>query len=89
MFALTSSGTHFSINLIAVSILNLSSEFEAFTQNELDNAIRDNIYECYDIYERFLEKEKQSSLFLYFQDDKVGMVSKRYYEMSVLNILKE
>lgn len=59
------------------------------TQNELDNAIRDNIYECYDIYESFLEKEKQSSLFLYFQDDKVGMVSKRYYEMSVLNILKE
>ena len=59
------------------------------TQNELDNAIRDNIYECYDIYENFIVKEKQNNLFLYFQDDKIGIASKRHYEISVLNILKD
>ncbi len=59
------------------------------TQNELDNAIRDNIYECYDIYENFIEKEKQSGLFLYFQDDKIGIASKRRCEISVLNLLKD
>lgn len=58
------------------------------TQNELDNAIRDNINECYAVYESYLEKEKISGAFLYFEDDKIGINSKRYYEMSTVDILK-
>lgn len=57
------------------------------TQNELDNAVRDNIYECYEFYNNFIEKEKDCSLFLYFENDKVGMTLKRNAEMSVLDIL--
>lgn len=59
------------------------------TQNELDNAVQDNIYECFEIYQDFIDKEKAKPLFLYFEDDKVGMSSKRNAEMSVLDILND
>ena len=59
------------------------------TQNELDNAVQDNIYECFEIYQTFIDKEKATPLFLYFKDDKVGMSTKRMSEMSILNILND
>lgn len=59
------------------------------TQNELDNAVQDNIYECFEVYQTFIDKEKTNPLFLYFKDDKVGMSTKRMSEMSILNILND
>lgn len=61
------------------------------TQNDLDNAVRDNIYECYDLYEKFITTERQnvSPIFLCFDGDKVGMVNRKIQEMSVLQILEE
>lgn len=61
------------------------------TQNELDNAVRDNIYECYELYEKFITSERQnvSPIFLCFDGDKVGMVSRKNQEMSVLQIIEE
>lgn len=59
------------------------------TCNELDNAVRDNICECFEIYEKFIAKERQGGMFLCFQDDKVGIASKKLREMSVLDMLNE
>lgn len=59
------------------------------TQNELDNAVRDNINECYEVYEDFIQKEKQNGIFLYFSGDRIGMASKYHNEMRILNILKD
>ncbi len=57
-------------------------------QQELDNAVRDNINECYSIYESFIEKERNSPYFLYFEEDIVGIALRRKYEMDCLEILK-
>lgn len=57
-------------------------------ENILDNAIRDNIYECFDIYDDFKAKQKINGLFLHFSDGNVGLKSQYDDEMAVYNILK-
>lgn len=58
------------------------------SENTLDNAIRDNINECYEIYKMFKEKQRQDGLFLHFSDDKIGLKSQYNDEMAIYNILK-
>lgn len=57
-------------------------------QSELDNAVRDNINECYSIYETFIERERKAQNYLYFEGDIVGIALRRKYEMDCLEILK-
>lgn len=57
--------------------------------NTLEDAVRDNIPECLDIYKKVIEDEKRSDFgILYFDDNKVGL--KKYYEteMEVFDMLK-
>lgn len=39
----------------------------------LDNAIRDNINDCYELYERFIQEQKTSGKMLVIKADKIGM----------------
>lgn len=57
-------------------------------EDTLNNAIRDNINECYEIYENFKEKQKENGLFLHFSDGKVGLKSQYDNEIAIYNILK-
>ncbi len=57
-------------------------------QSELDNAVRDNINECYSIYETFIDKERKVQNYLSFEGDIVGIALRRKYEMNCLEILK-
>ena len=56
---------------------------------ELDKAVRDNINECWDIYNNFISREQSCSYFLYFEDDKVGLAGRRSKELSILDILSQ
>jgi exodeoxyribonuclease V alpha subunit len=55
--------------------------------NTLENAVRDNIYECMDVFNKLIEKEKGSQNFLFFFSNIVGL--KKYYniEIAIYNIL--
>lgn len=57
--------------------------------DELESAIRDNIYECENLFDEIIELEKTSSTMLYIKDDKVGLSYYRSTELSVIGILKE
>lgn len=51
------------------------------TKSQLDDKVRDNINECYDLYEALIIKESDNGLFLYIQDDKIAL--KSYYDNEV------
>ncbi len=59
------------------------------TLDILENGIRDNVFECMDIYKDFIESEKLKQFFLKIEFNKVGL--KQYYEteMDILEILKD
>lgn len=44
--------------------------------DRLDNAIRDNILECYDLYKEYLKKQIEDNSLLIIKGDKIGL---RYY----------
>lgn len=54
----------------------------------LDNAVRDNINDCYEKYEEFKASQKNNGLFLHFKQGKVGLLKNYKTEMSILDILK-
>lgn len=57
--------------------------------SNLNAVVRDNLYECYDVYTDFISKERDNGRFLHFDDDKVGLYLFYCKEFSVVNILKE
>ena len=57
-------------------------------ESTLDNAVKNNINECYEIYEQFKENQKNNGLFLHFEDNKVGLASQYSLEKSIYSILK-
>lgn len=57
--------------------------------SNVDAAVRDNLYECYDIYADFMDREKNNSYFLHFENNKVGLHITYRKESSIIGILKE
>jgi len=57
-------------------------------ESVLDNAVRDNINDCYEIYENFKSTQKQHEIFLHFEENKVGLLRQYKTEISILDILK-
>ena len=59
------------------------------TVDTLENAVRDNIPECLDVYNTVVENEKERDMILHFDGDMVGL--KEYYklERDIFDILKE
>lgn len=57
------------------------------TESMLDNAVRDNINECYDCYLTFKERQRENETFLHFISDKVGLMSMYIAESSIHEIL--
>ena len=59
------------------------------TVDTLENAVRDNIPECLDVYNTVVENEKERDMILHFDGDRVGL--KEYYklERDIFDILKE
>lgn len=55
----------------------------------LENAVRDNIPECMDVFEKLISSEKENEIILHFGGDKVGLNSYYQLERDVFNILKE
>ena len=55
----------------------------------LENAVRDNISECMDVFTRLIESERENEIILHFDGNKVGL--KNYYELErdVYSILKD
>lgn len=58
-------------------------------ESELDNAIRDNIIECMDLYKGVVEREKETNIILYFNRGRVGLLSWFNMEKSIFEMLKE
>lgn len=58
------------------------------TIDTLENAVRDNISECMDIFNTIIQNEKERGMALHFDGDKVGL--KEYYQLEhdIFNILK-
>ena len=54
----------------------------------LDNAVRDNIYECIDVYDSIITSERASNKILYFEDDNVGLLNYYELESSIFEILQ-
>jgi exodeoxyribonuclease V alpha subunit len=57
--------------------------------NTLENAVRDNIPECQDLFEKIVDIEKETKALLYFQDDRVSLKYFRQIEENIFGILKE
>jgi exodeoxyribonuclease V alpha subunit len=58
-------------------------------RNILENAVRDNIPECLDIYEKIVETEKETKALLFFQDDRISLKYFRQIEENIFAISKE
>ena len=60
------------------------------TTDSLENAVRDNIVECMDIYYKFIEDEKNKEYILHFDDANNMVGLKKYYdtEIGTYEILK-
>lgn len=58
------------------------------TQDNLDNNVRDNIYECFDIYKELIWAERERETSLHFNENKVGLTHHYEKEMSILHILE-
>lgn len=58
------------------------------TTDTLENAVRDNIPECLEIFNTIVQNEKERSIILHFDGEKVGL--KEYYqlEQDIFDILK-
>lgn len=54
----------------------------------LNNAVSNNIPECYDIYEQIIENNKINSRLLYIEDNLVGLKRYRNNELAVFSILE-
>jgi exodeoxyribonuclease V alpha subunit len=54
----------------------------------LENAIRDNIYECEDLFKEVIELEKANNGLLCFEEDQVGLKYYKSVEMNIFNILQ-
>ena len=57
--------------------------------NVLENAVRDNIPECLDVYNDLIDVEQQTERILHFDGDKVGLLSYYTMERDIFNILQE
>ena len=57
-------------------------------EDNLESAVRDNIYECLDIYHDVIKNEKENNVLLYFEDKKVGLKLYHTIEKNILSILK-
>lgn len=57
-------------------------------ETDLDNAVRDNINECYSIYEEIIKIEKTNGFFLKYEDDKIGLSKYYKVEYNTYDILK-
>lgn len=57
-------------------------------ETDLNNAVRDNINECYSIFEEVFEIEKRNGLFLKYEDGKIGLSKYYKVEYNTYNILK-
>lgn len=57
-------------------------------ETDLNNVVRDNINECYSIFEEVIQTEKRNGLFLIHKDEKIGL--SKYYntEINTYEILK-
>lgn len=55
----------------------------------LENAVRDNIPECMDVFERLIESEREKEIILHFDGDKVGLYNYYELERDVYSILKD
>lgn len=57
-------------------------------ETDLNNVVRDNINECYSIFEEVIQTEKRNGLFLIHKDGKIGL--SKYYntEINTYKILK-
>jgi exodeoxyribonuclease V alpha subunit len=54
----------------------------------LENAIRDNIYKCEDLFKEVIELEKANNGLLCFEEDQVGLKYYKSIEMNIFNILQ-
>nr|DAH89580.1 MAG TPA: ATP dependent DNA helicase [Caudoviricetes sp.] len=59
------------------------------TKNALENAVRDNISECMDVYYKLIEVEMENERVLHFNGDKVGLLSYYTMERDIYSILQE
>lgn len=55
----------------------------------LENAVRDNIPECMEVYEKIITTEKEREMILHFDNEKVGLLSYYTLECDLFAILKE
>lgn len=58
-------------------------------KDALENAVRDNISECMDVYYKLVEVEMENERVLHFNGDKVGLLSYYVMERDIYNILQE
>lgn len=59
------------------------------TKRKLDTSVDENIPECYDIYEKFLEEQKSSGEALVIRENKIGLKYFHNLELSVLSLLDD
>ena len=59
------------------------------TVETLENAVRDNIPECLDVYSTIVETEKERDNILHFDGDKVGLKEYFRLERDIFDILKD
>lgn len=59
------------------------------TIETLENAVRDNIPECLEMFNRLIVTEQQKEITLHFDGDKVGLLSCYLMEKEIYEILKE
>lgn len=58
-------------------------------KDTLENAVRDNISECMDVYYKLIEVEMENERVLHFNGDKVGLLSYYTMERDIYSILQE
>lgn len=58
-------------------------------KDALENAVRDNITECMDVYYKLIEVEMENERVLHFNGDKVGLLSYYTMERDIYSILQE
>ena len=59
------------------------------TMETLENAVRDNISECLEVYSNIVETEKERDNILHFDGDKVGLKEYFRLERDIFDILKD
>lgn len=57
-------------------------------ETDLNNAVRDNVNECYSIFEEIVEIEKRNGFFLKYEDGKIGLSKYYKVEYNTYDILK-